>query len=101
MKLPKKLAVIIMALALCMASMMPAMAAGTKCPSCGSTNTSALNDKVESHTDRELCIHGHDGMHDTVTYRYRYPRIYCYNCKTEKILPMRPREEMSRICDVI
>lgn len=100
MKLPKKLAVIIMALALCMASMMPAMAAGMKC-SCGSTNTTQLENLVESNPYNLPCAHGYHDAYDIVYYREEYYRVYCYKCHSAKVLTLASREEMSRICSVI
>lgn len=97
-KFKKRVLSLGLALILCTAFTMTAMAGAGMCPTCRGTNTSSLDDKLNAESASELCIHGYAGARDQVEYLVYYSRIYCYTCNEAKITGQSYRQEMTRIC---
>lgn len=96
-KLKKRILSLGLVMALCMTMSMPVMAAGRRCPSCGSTNTEYGDDIVEYQKMDTPCIHGTGGR-DDVEFLVHYPTYVCNDCGHTTVLPESYREEMRRIC---
>lgn len=98
LKFRKKIAMLGLMFILCMTTMMPVMARGRACTSCGSTDTESISDLTVTETVSEPCIHGHSKHKDQVHYLVKYARIYCNNCNEGKVLNQISRVEMDRVC---
>lgn len=97
-KFKKRILSLGLALILCAAFTMTAMAGAGMCPTCRGTDTESLGDDTGAEHVSEKCIHGYAGAYDQVDYLVYYKTIFCRNCWEAKITGVRYKQEMSRIC---